>query len=110
MRIIEVYVINKEVITQKSLEGRPVQGHYCTVREISKTEKIISEEDEKALQFVETLVTGKDFRIRIFDVASFKGKIRARLKGVKITPTIIVGDRRVVGVPKKEEFEALLRQ
>jgi glutaredoxin len=109
-KTIEVYVMNKEIITSKSLEGRPVQGHYCTVKEISKTEKIISEEDEAALKLVEELAVEKNLRFRVIDVASLRGKLSARLKGVKATPTIIVGGRQIVGVPKKEEFEALLEQ
>ncbi len=109
-RTIEVYIVTKEVTTQKSLEGRPIQGHYCTVKEISKTEKVISEEDKAALKFVEELAAEKNLRFRIIDVASLKGKLRARLKGVKATPTIILGNNRVVGVPKKEEFEPLLEQ
>lgn len=109
-RTVEVYIMNKEVVTQTVLEGRPIQGHYCTVKEISKTEKIISDEDETALQLVKTLTAKKDFKIRVVDVASLKGKMKAKLKGVKATPTIIVGNNRLVGVPKKEEFETLLEQ
>jgi protein-disulfide isomerase len=80
------------------------------MREISKTEKIISEEDKQAIELARTLAKErKDFKILVIDIASFKGKMRARLKGVKITPTIIIGNNRIVGVPRKEEFEALLK-
>jgi len=107
-KTIQVYIMNKEVITSTSLEGRPIQGHYCTVKEISKTEKVISEEDAAALKLVKELATEKNLKFRIIDVASPEGRLRARLKGVKATPTIIVGSNRLTGVPQKEEFEALL--
>ena len=113
-RTVEVYIMNKEVVTQTALEGRPLvaggEVHYCSVKEISKTEKIISDDDKAALQLVKTLTAKKDFKIRVVDVASLKGKMKAKLKGVKATPTIIVGNNRLVGVPKKEEFETLLEQ
>jgi protein-disulfide isomerase len=78
------------------------------MKEISKTEKVISEEDKTALKLVKELAAEKSLKFRVIDVASLKGKLRARLKGVKATPTIIVGNDRLTGVPRKEEFEALL--
>jgi hypothetical protein len=113
-KTIEVYVNVKEVITQTSLEGRPITGasdvHYCSVKEISKTEKIISEEEKAALRLVETLCEDKDIKIQIVNVASLKGKLKARRRGVKSTPTIVAGNKHLVGVPKREEFKALLEQ
>lgn len=113
-KTIEVYITNREVITQTGLEGRPLAAgdgvHYCSVKEISKTERIVPDEDKAALQLVKTLVAKKGFKIQVIDIANLKGKIRARLKGVKTTPTIIVGNNRLVGVPEKEDFEALLEQ
>ena len=109
--------MNKEVITRASLNGRALSAaveahsrtHDCSMKEISKTEKAISEEDKAALKLVKELAAEKNLRFRIIDVASLKGKLRARLKGVKATPTIIVGHNRLTGVPQKEEFEVLLR-
>jgi len=114
-KTIEVFIMNREVVTRASLEGRPLAAggtvHYCTIKELAKTEtgKIFSEEDEKALQLVRAFTTEKRFEIRIIDVACFRGKLKAMLRKVRTTPTIIVGGKRIVGVPKKEEFEALLK-
>ena len=105
--------MNKEVITSTALEGRPLTAggevHYCSVKEISKTEKVVSEEDKAVLKLIKELAAEKNFRFRVIDVASLNGKLRARLRGVKATPTIIVGNGRLTGVPQKEEVEALLR-
>jgi len=113
-KTIEVYIKNKEVITSTSLEGRPLAAggevHYCSVKEISKTEKVISEEDEAALKLVKELAPEKNIKYRIIDVSSSKGKLKAKLKGVTSTPTIIVGNKRLIGTPKKETFETLLKQ
>ena len=112
VRTIEVYIMNKEVITRTALEGRPLAAagevHYCSVKEISKSEQVISEDDKAALKLVEELAAEKNLRFRVIDVASLKGKLRARVKGVKVTPTIILGNNRIVGVPRREEFEPLI--
>jgi len=111
---IEVYIMNREVVTQMSFEGRPLAAgstvHYCTVKELAKTKtgKIFSEEDETALRLVREFAAEKGFEVRVVDTASFKGRMKAMMKRVKTTPTIIFGDARVVGVPKKEELEAML--
>lgn len=113
VKTIEVYIKKKEVITSTSLEGRPLAAagevHYCSVKEISKTEKLVSEEDGEALKLVKELAAEKDIEVQVIDVATLKGKLRSRLKGVRTTPTVIVGDNRLTGALKKEEFEALLR-
>jgi hypothetical protein len=112
VRTIEVYVMNKEVITSPALQGRPL-----TVANVSttgsalntfETEKVLSEEDKTALKLVKEFAAEKNLRFRVIDVAGLKGKLRARLKGVKATPTIIVGNNRLIGVPKKEEFERVI--
>jgi hypothetical protein len=109
---IEVYITNKEVVTQTALEGKPLAAagtvHYCSVKEIMKTEKTISEEEKTALSLVETLARERNLKVQVVNVSSLKGKLKARIKGVKSTPTIIVGNQRMVGVPKREEFMALL--
>jgi hypothetical protein len=113
-KTIEVYIKTKEVITQTSLEGRPLAAggtvHYCSVKEIAKIEKMISEEEKAALTLAETFANHRKFHIDVIDMANVKGKLRARLKGIKSTPTIVIGNKQLVGVPKKEEIYALLEQ
>lgn len=112
VRTIEVYVDVKEVTTQTYFEGRPLAGagnvHYCSVKELSKTEKMVSEEEKVALRLVETFCNNNIFKIQIINVSSLKGKLKARQRDVKSTPTIVVGNKRFVGVPNKQEIEALL--
>jgi len=111
---IEIYVTTKEVVTQTTLEGRPLPGagnvHYCAVKEISKTEKMISEEEKQALTLIQEFARENGFTVQVIDLATLKGKLRARRNGINSTPTIIVGKSRLVGVPKEGEIEALLKQ
>jgi glutaredoxin len=109
--------MNKEVITRAGVNGRTLEAaveahsrtHDCSMKGFSKTQKVISEEDEVVLKLVKELAAKKNFRFRVIDVTSLNGKLMATLKGVKATPTIIVGNNRFTGVPKREEFEAFLK-
>jgi hypothetical protein len=105
--------MNKKVVTSTALEGRPLAAasevHYCSAKEISETEEVISEEDEAVLKLVEELAVAKNLRLHVIDVARLSGKLRAKLRGVKATPTIIVGNGRLTGVLQKKEVEAPLR-
>lgn len=116
-KTVEVYITNKEVMTHAGVDGSTLAAavfaqsrtHDCSMKETPKSEKIISEEDKAALKLVEELAAQNSLRLRVIDVASLRGNLRARLKGIKATPTIIVGNNRLIGVPRKKEFEALLK-
>jgi hypothetical protein len=116
-KTVEVYIMNKEIMTQAGVDVSTlaaavfahIRTHDCSIKETPKSEKIISEEDKAALKVVEELAAENGLRLRIIDIASLRGNLRARLKGIKATPTIIVGNNRLIGVPRKEEFEALLK-
>jgi hypothetical protein len=116
-KTVEVYIMNKEVMTHAGGDVSTLAGavfahirtHDCSMKETPESQKIISEEDKAALKVVEELAAENSLRLRIIDIASLKGNLRARLKGIKATPTIIVGNNRLIGVPRKEEFEALLK-
>ena len=113
-KAIEVYVKTKELVTQTSLEGRPLAAgstmHHCSVKEIAKTERMISEEEKTALTLAEAFAKERRLNVHFVNVTSLRGKLKAWLNGVRLTPTIVVGNRRFVGVPKREDFEALLKQ
>ena len=94
---IEVYVRNEEVVTGQAVIGRPVAGHWCTAKETLKTQKVTPEADRLALEVVNEFAKERDLCVEVYDVSSFKGKIKASLKGVKTTPTIIIGNRKIEG-------------
>ncbi|MGQ9565417.1 MAG: hypothetical protein ACUVT5_02595 [Candidatus Bathyarchaeales archaeon] len=67
-RIVEVYISSKEIITQTSIEGHPLAAggtvHYCTVKDslATKTEKILSKEDETVLQIIQKIAIEKKLK------------------------------------------------
>jgi len=94
---IEVYVRNEEVVTGQAVIGRPVAGHWCTAKETLKAQKVMPEADRLTLKIVTEFAREKALRLEVYDVSIFKGKLKASLKGVKTTPTIIIGSRKIEG-------------
>jgi hypothetical protein len=87
---IEVFVKKDEVITGQTIIGRPISDgvttHYCTTHDTFKTEQVLTEESRKVLD--EATKKAKEFNAKmvVYNLATFKGQLAAKLKGVK-SPT-----------------------
>ncbi|UCE29591.1 MAG: hypothetical protein JSV85_02410 [Candidatus Bathyarchaeota archaeon] len=79
---IEVFVENEEVPVQK-VQVKGVCRHLCDAYETFKTERILDEDSKRALK--EARKKAKDFKaeVTIYDLATTKGRLVARLRGVK---------------------------
>jgi hypothetical protein len=107
---IEVYIKNEEVVTGRSYIGRPIADHWCTFKETVKMEKVLSEADRQTLEIVKEIAEKKNLSVMVYNVSHFTAKIRGKSKGVTKTPTIIIGDAKIEGVPDKEQILKLLQQ
>jgi len=83
---IEVFIKNEEVLLQSTQIGRPIGDHYCTAHDTFKTEKILTEESKTVWEEAKEKAEELNARIVVFNLSTFKGKLSARLKGVK-SPT-----------------------
>jgi hypothetical protein len=72
-------------------------------------EALLPEVEKTTLKFWEELCNEKRVELRIYDVRTFTGRMRARFRGVKKTPTIILGENRVEGTPEREQILCLLK-
>ena len=83
---IEVFIKNEEVLLQSTQIGRPIADHYCTAHDTFKTEKILTEDSRRVLE--EANEKAKEFNAKmvVYNLATFKGQLAAKLKGVK-SPT-----------------------
>jgi len=110
---IEVYIRTEEVVTGQAIIGRPmsdgVTTHYCTSRETLKTEKITPEADKLVLEVVNEFADEKGLDVEVYDVSTFKGRFKASVKGVKTTPTIIIGKARIEGESNLELLKNKLK-
>jgi len=109
-KVMEVYVKKEEVLTQSAYIGRPVGDHWCTFKETYKSEKVMSEADKEALKVAEKVARDTGIRLKVYDISSFKGKMKASLKGVKKTPTIILGKERIESVPNERDLLLLAKK
>lgn len=107
-KVIEVFIRSKEVLTQHAHTGRPIAGHACTMKEGYRSQKIMSETERAALKIAEAVAEEAGTGLRIYDVGSFVGKMKASVKGIKSTPMIIVGKRKIEGIPKREDLLLLV--
>ena len=93
---IEVYIKNEKVtLTQGLLH--PLDEHPCLDRNISRTESILSDRDKLALTFVEQFASERSLPMEVYDVHTYRGRLRAFLKGIRTMPTVIVGNHRFEG-------------
>jgi len=93
---IEVYIKNEKVtMTQGVLH--PLDEHPCLGRNISRTESVLSDCDKLALTCVEQFASERSFPIEVYDIHTYRGRLRAFLKVIRTTPTVIVGNHRFEG-------------
>jgi len=106
---IEVYIRNEEVVTGRAIIGRPILDHWCTAKETLKTEKVLPEADRMTLEVVNEFAKANGLSAEVYDVSSFKGKLKARLREVKITPTVIMGNQKIEGERTAESLKNMLK-
>jgi len=94
---IEVYIRNEEVVTGEAVYGKVVAEHGCPVLRGVKTEKVMPEADRTALDVVNRFADDKGLQVEICSLGTFTGRLKARQKGVKTTPTIVIGKFRIEG-------------
>jgi hypothetical protein len=93
---IEVYIKNESVVISQGII-RPVADHGCTDGMTGKTEKVMLEGDRSALNVAKEFANERGLNVVVYDVHTFKGRLKAMLNGVSKTPTIIVGTSRIEG-------------
>jgi hypothetical protein len=108
---IEVYIKNEKVIvgqrvTEPISDG--VMKHMCFSKKILDTEKVMPEAEKLALDVVNEFASEKGLNVAVYDVSTFKGKLKARLKGIKTTPTIIIGKVKIEGEHTSELLKSKL--
>jgi hypothetical protein len=93
---IEVYIRNKEVPVQRTFVRGP-SDHPCLDKENLIYERIMPDVDRLTLEVVNNFAKEKGLQVEVCDVSTFKGKLKASVKGIDKTPTIIIGKSRIEG-------------
>ena len=74
------------------------------------TTKHLSEADETTIKLLKDFSKEKGIIFSIHVINSHRDMLRARLKGIKDTPAIIIGNQAIIGIPKLDEIEKILAQ
>jgi hypothetical protein len=112
MKRIEVYVRSERQFSSETYQERGCE-HTATGRvdvfrpqsrlQLKKT-KTCSADDEKALSMVNEIAEEERWEVKIHDLSTPQGKIKARLKSVHRTSTIFIGCCKIEGIPKREQL------
>jgi len=110
-KVIEVYVKNSEVpvgIEHGYYLISP--GHECTRTPVTAAvmEKVLPEADRNVLELLQVIAQQKQLKVRVYNISTLRGKLRAQLRGVKKTPTIIFRDHRIDDAITKEKLLSVL--
>jgi len=107
---VKIYIRNEEVVVGQTIIGHPIGDHWCTAKDTLKTSKLMSETNVAALEVVKDIAENRGIKVEVIDTSTFTGKLKAAFEGVKNTPTIIVGEKKIEGVPNKDQILKLLQQ
>jgi hypothetical protein len=95
---IEVYVRKKKQIARQYVTP-PVwdgyQHHACMSKQVTEYEEILLDADKQALRIVDQLATEVGVPFKVYDVATFAGKLRAKSKGITRTPALILNGEKI---------------
>ena len=108
---IQVYIRKRKTLVGQAAVGPVSDGtfhHACLSRKMLEYEKVASETDRDALEAVNNFAEEKGLRVEVLDISTFKGKLRAYLKGIDKTPVIAVGKYRIEGEQTPQRLRSKL--
>jgi hypothetical protein len=94
-----VYVKGEQKPTAENALVYAESGHSCSGAKsalVYKKEHVLPESHKQMVNIARKLAEEKGMKLQICDVSSRTGSLRARLARVSKTPTMIVGNRRIV--------------
>jgi deoxycytidylate deaminase len=95
---IQVFVNNEKVpVRNFQTYEFTSPGHECTRKLITVPifESVLPEIHEQVIKLAERVAEEKGMKLKVYNLSSRMGKVKAVLKGVKETPTIIVGNHKI---------------
>ncbi|MBI5000664.1 MAG: thioredoxin family protein [Euryarchaeota archaeon] len=63
---------------------------------------------EEAIKIVEEFTLTHGLKMKVYDISGLLTKRRARAKGIKSVPAVVIGEYKIEGVPTLEELEDIL--
>jgi glutaredoxin len=103
-RNVYLYVKSEKVyVTEYTMPHQSGGGHWCSAGyRAQQTLRCLNENEQKAKQLLESAAI--NYKIIDLGESSFLTKIKAKLKGVNETPTLIFGNRKIEGIENIQNF------
>lgn len=107
MKTVELYVKSEEEPKAPPngnfaiFAEHPCQTKYNIIRSLPQN-------DKKALELLTTFTKGNRLKLKVYDISTLKGELKAKIKGVKTTPATIIGTHKIYGVPDVEMLQKML--
>ncbi|MEM4704018.1 MAG: hypothetical protein QXJ02_03010 [Candidatus Bathyarchaeia archaeon] len=107
MKAVEIYIK-----TEERLQPPPggsyadYDAHPCWQKH--NIQRIIPPDQEKALKILKAAAEQKNITLKIYDVKTFSGKIKAFIHGIRTTPFTIIGTKRIEGIANLDALEKII--
>jgi hypothetical protein len=103
MKVIEVYVRSEEKLKGTADGDYSIYAeHPCDAKyNIIKT---LCSSDKQALEILCDVAKEKSSAVKVYDVSTSWGKLKAFTKRIKIVPAIAIGSLKINGIPSREEL------
>jgi len=69
----------------------------------------LPDEEKEALKIVDEIAKEKGFEVKVHDLSTFMGKIKARIRGISRTPTVLIENNKIEGKISKEKLIKLIK-
>jgi hypothetical protein len=100
-KVIEVYVKNRKELTISECRVLVDEGHAACAGSAPgitcKEESVLSDIDKQVIKTAKAIAKEKGMKVKVYNLSTTLGKLKARFKGVEKSPTILVGDKRIDG-------------
>ncbi len=112
-KTIQVFVRNNEVITGHFTTVEfSTPGHACTAKPITAPvlEPFLPETHKQAIEIAEKVAKTNRMHIKVYNLSSRKGKLKALFKGVREAPAVIIEKQKLTGEITEKKLLHLLEK
>lgn len=107
VRLIKVFIGAKWIVKHFSSDSSAwAWGGWAPEHEF---EKFISRDDVLALKTAREVAEECGLKLKVYDLSSLTGWISAYVNKVKITPTVLINNNRIEGLPSKDELLKIIQ-
>jgi len=95
---IEVFVKKKKSVSRQYVTPPVSDGyvhHGCMSKQVTEYDEALPEADKTVLEIANQFASERDIQVRVYDVSTFAGRLKAMLKRVRKTPTVIIGKEKI---------------